>query len=152
MAKEGTKVSNLAPLLERNKSFAKSGIWRNTPSLPFLPFTGLYIITCIDPRTDPADFLGLDFGEAIVGRTVGGRVTDAVIQDLSYIGYLVETRHPKARTSRRLSSTTPTAAAGCWRTRNCGTASPSVPDTTSRCWQAFRLPSPLKPPGPTSPR
>lgn len=95
MAKEGTKVSNLAPLLERNRSFAKSGIWRNTPSLPFLPFTGLYIITCIDPRTDPADFLGLDFGEAIVGRTVGGRVTDAVIQDLSYIGYLVETKAPE---------------------------------------------------------
>lgn len=88
-------MSNLAPLLERNKAFARSGVWRNTPSLPFLPFKGLYIITCIDPRTDPADFLGLDFGEAIVGRTVGGRVTDAVIRDLSYIGYLVETKAPE---------------------------------------------------------
>ena len=52
------------------------------------------MITCIDPRTDPADFLGIEFGEAIVARTVGGRVTPAVIQDLAYIGYLVETKAP----------------------------------------------------------
>jgi carbonic anhydrase len=52
------------------------------------------VITCIDPRTDPADFLGIEFGEAIVARTVGGRVTPAVIQDLAYIGYLVETKAP----------------------------------------------------------
>jgi carbonic anhydrase len=88
-------MSNIAPLLERNKSFAQSGIWRNTPPLPFLPFTGLYIITCVDPRTDPADFLGLNFGDAIVDRTVGGRVTDAVIQDLAYISYLVEAKAPQ---------------------------------------------------------
>jgi carbonic anhydrase len=85
-------MSKITPLLERNKAFAASGMWRNTPRLPFLPFQGLYIITCIDPRVDPADFLGLKFAEAIVARTVGGRVTDAVIQDLAYIGYLVETK------------------------------------------------------------
>jgi carbonic anhydrase len=83
-------MSNINALLDRNKAFAASGAWRDTPSLPFLPFKGLYIVTCIDPRTDPAQFLGLGFADAIVGRTVGGRVTDAVIQDLSYIGYLVE--------------------------------------------------------------
>ena len=84
-------VSYITPLLERNEAFAESGLWRNTPRLPFLPLKGLYVITCIDPRTDPADFLGLRFAEAIVARTVGGRVTDAVVQDLAYIGYLVET-------------------------------------------------------------
>jgi carbonic anhydrase len=66
----------------------------NTPRLPFLPHKGLYVITCIDPRVDPANFLGLEFGEAIVARTVGGRVTPAIIQDVSYIGYLVETKAP----------------------------------------------------------
>ncbi len=85
----------MTPLMERNRAFAASGAWRNTPRLPFLPFKGLYIITCIDPRTDPGDFLGLTFAEAIVARTVGGRVTAAVIQDLSYIGYLVETKAPE---------------------------------------------------------
>jgi carbonic anhydrase len=88
-------MSNITPLLERNKAFAASGAWRNTPRLPFLPFKGLYIITCVDPRTDPRDFLGLTFADAIVARTVGGRVTDAVIQDLSYIGYLVEMKAPE---------------------------------------------------------
>ena len=83
-------MSNVTPLLERNQKFVESGTWRNTPRLPFLPFAGLYVVTCIDPRTDPADFLGITFGEAIVARTVGGRVTDAVLQDLSYIGFLVE--------------------------------------------------------------
>jgi carbonic anhydrase len=92
---EGDAMSNLTPLLERNKAFASSGAWRNTPRLPFVPFKGLYIITCIDPRVDPADFLGLEFGDAIVARTVGGRVTDAVIRDLAYIGYLVEAKAPE---------------------------------------------------------
>jgi carbonic anhydrase len=87
-------MSNLSPLLDRNREFAAGGTWRDTPRLPFLPHRGLYVITCIDPRTDPALFLGLDFADAIVARTVGGRVTDAVIQDLAYIGYLVETKAP----------------------------------------------------------
>jgi carbonic anhydrase len=88
-------VSHVESLLERNEAFAESGVWRNTPRLPFLPLKGLYVITCIDPRTDPADFLGLQFSEAIVARAVGGRVTDAIIKDLSYIGYLVETLAPE---------------------------------------------------------
>jgi carbonic anhydrase len=92
---EGEPMSNITALMDRNKAFASSGAWRNTPRLPFLPFKGLYVITCIDPRTDPADFLGIEFGDAIVARTVGGRVIDAVIRDLSYIGYLVEAKAPE---------------------------------------------------------
>jgi carbonic anhydrase len=86
--------SNVDALLERNQAFAARGTWRNSPRLPFLPFKGLYIITCIDPRVDPAEFLGLEFADAIVAREVGGRVTDAVIEDLSYVGYLVENKAP----------------------------------------------------------
>jgi carbonic anhydrase len=92
---EGDPMPNISALMERNKAFASSGAWRNTPRLPFLPFKSLYVITCVDPRTDPADFLGLDFGDAIVARTLGGRVIDAVIRDLAYIGYLVETKAPQ---------------------------------------------------------
>jgi len=88
-------MSNMDSLLPRNAAFAASDRWRNTPRLPFLPHKGLYVITCIDPRVDPAEFLGLEFAEAIVTRTVGGRITPAVIQDLSYIGYLVETKAPE---------------------------------------------------------
>lgn len=88
-------MSNVNALLDRNRAFAASGEWRNSPRLPFLPFKGLYIVTCIDPRVDPAEFLGLQFADAIVGRTVGGRVSDAVIQDVAYIGYLVEEKAPE---------------------------------------------------------
>jgi len=88
-------MSNIDSLLARNAAFAASDVRYNTPRLPFLPHKGLYVITCVDPRVDPADFLGLEFGEAIVARTVGGRVTPAVIQDLAYIGYLVETKAPE---------------------------------------------------------
>jgi carbonic anhydrase len=88
-------MSKIDSLLPRNASFAATDVRLNTPRLPFLPHQGLYVITCIDPRTDPADFLGLQFGDAIVARTVGGRVTPAVIQDVAYIGYLVETKAPE---------------------------------------------------------
>ncbi|HEY3776215.1 MAG TPA: hypothetical protein VGL69_24685 [Solirubrobacteraceae bacterium] len=87
-------MSNLSTLLDRNHEFADGGTWRDTPRLPFLPHRGLYVITCVDPRTDPALFLGLGFADAIVARTLGGRVTDAVVRDLSYIAYLVETKAP----------------------------------------------------------
>jgi carbonic anhydrase len=64
------------------------------PAIPFHPRTGLYVITCIDPRVDPAAFLGLTLGDAIVQRDVGGRVTPAVIRDVAYISHLVETKTP----------------------------------------------------------
>lgn len=88
-------MSNLDALLERNEAFAAKGDWRNTPRLPFLPKKGLYVITCVDPRVDPFEFLGLEFADAIVGRTVGGRITPAMIQDVAYIGYLVEQKAPE---------------------------------------------------------
>lgn len=87
--------SRITPLLERNRAFAATNTRMHTPRLPFLPHRELYIITCIDPRTDPAQFLGLRFADAIVARTVGGRVTPAIIQDLSYIGYLAESKAPE---------------------------------------------------------
>lgn len=55
-------MSNIDSLLTRNAAFAAGDVRHNTPRLPFLPHKGLYVITCIDPRTDPADFLGLEFG------------------------------------------------------------------------------------------
>jgi carbonic anhydrase len=88
-------MSHLSTLLERNRAFAGTDVRANTPRLPFLPHQEVYAITCIDPRTDPADFLGSEFSDAIVARTVGGRVTPAVIQDVAYISYLVETLAPE---------------------------------------------------------
>ena len=87
--------SNIDALRDRNRAWAGSEIWHHTPRLPFLPHRGLYVLTCIDPRVDPAQFLGLDFADAIVARTVGGRATPATIQDVAYIGYLVQAKAPE---------------------------------------------------------
>jgi carbonic anhydrase len=88
-------MSNIAPLLDRNRAFAATDARLNVPRLPFLPFLGLYIVTCIDPRVDPAQTLGVGMSEAIVERNIGGRVTPAIIRDIAYIGYLVESKAPE---------------------------------------------------------
>src|ERR1700758_3229895 len=86
-------MSNLAQLLDRNEAFARTDARLNMP-IPFLPRLGLYIVTCIDCRVDPAEFLGVRLGEAVVARNIGGRVTPAVLRDIAYISYLVQTKAP----------------------------------------------------------
>ena len=86
-------MSNIAPLLERNRAFADTDARRQAPTIPFSR-KNLYVITCIDYRVDPAETLGLEFGDAIVARNVGGRVTPAVIKDVAYIGYLIQSTAP----------------------------------------------------------
>jgi carbonic anhydrase len=88
-------MSNIAPLLDRNRAFAATDARLNVPRLPFLPFLSLYIVTCIDPRVDPAQTLGVGMSEAVVERNIGGRITPAIIRDISYIGYLVESKAPE---------------------------------------------------------
>jgi carbonic anhydrase len=88
-------MSNLAPLLDRNRAFASTDARQNMPPLPFIPRLNLYIVTCIDPRVDPAETLGVRLGEALVQRNIGGRITLAVIQDIAYASYLVETKAPQ---------------------------------------------------------
>jgi carbonic anhydrase len=87
-------TSNVAELLDRNQAFAASTRRKAAPSLPFLPHQRLYILTCLDCRVDPAEFLGLSFGEALVERNIGGRLTPLVVQDIAYASYLVESKAP----------------------------------------------------------
>lgn len=86
----------MAPLLDRNRAFARTDAKDRAPAIPFIPNRQLYVLTCIDPRVDPADLLGLELGDAIVARNVGGRVTDAVLADLGWIRYLHENKTPQA--------------------------------------------------------
>ena len=87
-------MSNIAPILDRNQAFAATDARQNVPALPFIPFLNLYIVTCIDCRVDPAEILGIKLGEALVERNIGGRVTPAVIADIAYASYLVESKAP----------------------------------------------------------
>jgi carbonic anhydrase len=88
-------VTNIRQLLDRNRAFAATDARRNVPALPFIPRRNLYIVTCIDCRVDPAHTLGIEMGEALVQRNIGGRVTPAVINDIAYASHLVETKAPE---------------------------------------------------------
>ena len=80
-------TTNIDPVRERNRAFAAAGGHEGAVILPQL---SLFVITCLDPRVDPAHFLGLDLSDAIVVRNVGGRVTPAVIDDVAFIGQIAE--------------------------------------------------------------
>ena len=77
--------------LERNRAFAAAGGHEGAVVFPQLR---LFVITCLDPRVDPAHFLGLGLSDAIVARNVGGRVTPEVINDVAFIGQLAESFLP----------------------------------------------------------
>jgi carbonic anhydrase len=77
--------------LGRNRAFAAAGGHEGAVVFPNLQ---LFVITCLDPRTDPAHFLGLGMSDAMVVRNVGGRVTPEVINDVAFIGQLAETLLP----------------------------------------------------------
>jgi carbonic anhydrase len=83
--------ANIASALERNRAFAAAGGHQGAVVFPKL---SLFVITCLDPRVDPAHFLGLDLGDAMVVRNVGGRVTPEVINDVAFIGQLAESLLP----------------------------------------------------------
>jgi carbonic anhydrase len=89
-------MSNVDDLVARNARFASTDAKDRVPAIPFLPNSQVYLLTCIDPRVDPAHVLGLDLGDGIVARNVGGRVTDSVIADLAWISYLHEVKAPDA--------------------------------------------------------
>jgi carbonic anhydrase len=77
-------MTRITALLERNEQFARD----YTPTALGIPVQQLLIVTCLDHRVDPAIILGLRLGDAPVIRNAGGRVTQAVIDDVAYIGFL----------------------------------------------------------------
>jgi carbonic anhydrase len=84
-------AANIDLALARNRAFAGAGGHEGAVVFPRL---SLFVITCLDPRVDPAHVLGLDLGDAIVVRNVGGRVTPEVINDVAFIGQIAETLLP----------------------------------------------------------
>jgi carbonic anhydrase len=88
--------SNFAAYIERNEKFAATDAKTSVPEIPFIPNKQLYLITCIDPRVEPAAIVGSELGEAIVARNVGGRVTPAVVKDMAWILHLHENLTPDA--------------------------------------------------------
>ena len=79
-------MTKMTPLLQRNEQFART----YTPVALGLPAAQVIIVTCLDHRVDPAAVLDLQLGDAPVIRNAGGRVTQAVIDDLVYLAFLAQ--------------------------------------------------------------
>ena len=80
-------AANIETALARNQAFAAAAGHKNAVVFPNLR---LFVITCLDPRVDPAHFLGVKLSDAMVVRNAGGRVTPEVINDIAFIGQLAE--------------------------------------------------------------
>jgi carbonic anhydrase len=82
-------MSHLDHMLRHSKEFAArpSSVGTLMPSLPrALPNVKAIIIGCADMRVDPALIFGLQPGEAVVIRNIGGRVTPALLEQLGLLG------------------------------------------------------------------
>ncbi|HEX4291982.1 MAG TPA: carbonic anhydrase [Trebonia sp.] len=78
-------MTKMTPLLERNEQFAGT---YNSAALG-LPTAQVVVVACLDHRVDPAIVLGLRLGDAPVIRNAGGRVTQAVIEDIAFLAFLI---------------------------------------------------------------
>jgi carbonic anhydrase len=87
-----TASSNISPVIQRNRAFAAAGGHKDAVVFPNLR---LFVVTCLDPRVDPAHFLGLELSDAMVVRNVGGRVTPEVINDVAFIAQIAEGALPE---------------------------------------------------------
>lgn len=82
-------MSHLDHMLRHSKEFAvqQSSVGTLMPSLPrALPNVKAIIIGCADMRVDPALIFGLQPGEAVVIRNIGGRVTPGLLEQLGLLG------------------------------------------------------------------
>ena len=95
LAGEGTPATTpergIDAALARNRAFAAAGGHEGAVVFPTLR---LFVISCLDPRVDPAHVLGLELSDAMVVRNVGGRVTPEVINDIAFIAQLAEHLRP----------------------------------------------------------
>ena len=91
-ARDESSVAGIEAALARNRAFASAGGHEGATLFPTL---GLLVVTCVDPRVDPAHILGLELGDAIVLRNNGGRITPQVLDDLAYVSQLAEAARPE---------------------------------------------------------
>lgn len=78
-------MRNIPVLLERNAATQERHEVR-----PIRPAMNVVILSCLDARADPAHFVGLQPGDALVIRNAGGRVTEDVEQQLGLLAAMVK--------------------------------------------------------------
>ena len=72
-------------ILSRNRAFAATGAYEGVSVFPSL---SMLVVGCLDPRVDPAQILGLELGDAMVVRNMGGRVTPDVTGTIAFVAQL----------------------------------------------------------------
>ena len=83
-------MTSLDSMLERNKDFAASQSAGRELMPRALPNVKAIIIGCADMRVDPAHVLGIQPGEAVVMRNIGGRITPGLLEQLGMLGRIGE--------------------------------------------------------------
>ncbi len=114
-------MSDLQNLIERNRQFAA----QYEGNLSIIPRFSTMVLTCVDARIDPAYFLGLGLGDALVFRNAGARVTNDVELELGILWTL----------ARRLSGEAPALALAIIQHTDCGyerLANPELQQALSR--------------------
>jgi carbonic anhydrase len=70
-------MTTVDTFIEHNRRFAASG---RHIGLQLFPKRETIVIGCADPRVDPAEILGLELGDALIIRNIGGRFTPDTFQ------------------------------------------------------------------------
>src|SRR5215471_15241611 len=78
-------------LVRRNAAFAATGTFAG---LPFPTSDILQVLGCVDSRVDPSDVLGLQLGDGVVMRNIGGRITPATLRSWALLGRLSQHQPP----------------------------------------------------------
>ena len=82
-------MSVVDELRSANEQYA-SGFDQGDLQIP--PARSLAVVTCMDARLDPRQFLGLDLGDAHVIRNAGGLVSDDALRSLVISHHLLGTQ------------------------------------------------------------
>jgi carbonic anhydrase len=80
-------MTTIDTLTERNKDFAAHHF---VEGLMLMPKLRTMIIGCADPRIDPAHILGIEIGEALVIRNIGGRITPSALQSMNMLSRIAQ--------------------------------------------------------------
>jgi carbonic anhydrase len=83
-------MTTLDSMLKRNKDFAAGQSAAREPMPRALPNVKAIIIGCADMRVDPAHVLGIQPGEAVVLRNIGGRITPGLLEQVGMLGRIGE--------------------------------------------------------------
>jgi carbonic anhydrase len=73
-------MNSVDELLRRNKRYAE----HHEPAQT-IPRLRACVVSCPDPRVDPAQVLGLELGDAAVVRAAAGRISPIVLQQLLFL-------------------------------------------------------------------